>query len=179
MAVKNTYGDMAKLQNWFLVLGILFLFFGMQIMIFPVVSTFALEIMFGILLILMGACEVVLSFMSKGWKGFVFLLLGGLLSLLFGALLLFNPLQGVLALTMLLGLFFLVQGALKLVKSIMLKPDYHWEWIFFDGVITVMLGLLVLLAWPSDARWVIGLFFGIDVFFSGLSFLMLSMAAKK
>jgi len=178
MAGKNV-GDMQKLSGWFLALGVLLIISGFVIMLFPVAGTFAVEILFGILLLVGGIGQVIMSFLARKWSGFFLTLLAGLLYVVAGILLLFYPLQGAITLTLLLGVFLLIAGILKIALSSKIKPRMHYEWLMFDGIITILLGFLILMAWPSDSLWVIGLLFGIDVLFSGLSFLMLSFASGR
>lgn len=179
MAGKNVGTEMQKLSGWFLALGVLLVISGFVIMLFPVAGTFAVEILFGILLLVGGIGQVVMAFLARKWSGFFLTLLTGLLYTVAGLLLLFYPLQGEITLTLLLGVFLLVTGVLKMALSSKLKPRMHYEWLLFDGIITILLGFLILMKWPSDSLWVIGLLFGINVLFSGLSFLMLSFASGK
>ncbi|MFA6530107.1 MAG: DUF308 domain-containing protein [Candidatus Micrarchaeia archaeon] len=117
--------------------------------------------------------------MARKWTGFLFVLLSGILSLIIAAVLIFNPLKGAIALTLLLGAFLFVQGLIKCARSMKLKPNYHWEWLLFDGLLSILLGILIMGAWPSDSVWVLGLLFGIDLLFGGLSMIMISQMVKK
>ena len=177
MAGKNV--NEQKLSGWFLALGILMILFGFIIIIFPVAGTFTIELLFGVLLLVAGLAQVVMAFQARKWAGFLLSLIVGLLYLLAGIALLFQPLAGAVTLTLLLGIFLLMVGLLKLGLSFKLKPRYHHEWLMFDGLLSLLLGILILMAWPSDSLWVLGLLFGINVLFSGLSFLMLSHASGK
>jgi uncharacterized membrane protein HdeD (DUF308 family) len=179
MAVKNVNEEFSKLSGWFLALGILFMLFGFALIILPVVGTITVELLFGLLLLLLGISELVFAFTAKKWTGFVFLILGGLVSLIAGLILLFNPIAGMIALTLFLGLFLIIQGIIKTVRSFSLRKLPAWGWFLFDGLITLLLGILITMAWPSDSIWVIGLLFGIDMLFGGISFIVLSQAAKK
>jgi uncharacterized membrane protein HdeD (DUF308 family) len=178
MALKNAdVAALQKLSGWFTALGVLLILFGFIMIIFPVAGTFTLEILFGILLLIAGLAHVVMSFMAKKWSGFFITLFAGILYVIIGLLLLTYPLKGIITITLLLGIFLLIAGVLKIALSS--KIGAHNEWLVFDGVITILLGLLILIAWPSDSLWVVGLLFGIDMLFAGISFLLLSSAANK
>ncbi len=163
---------------WFFALGMLLLLFGFAVIMFPVAGTFAVEILFGIVLLVAGLTQVVLAFQARRWGGFLFTFLAGLLYLVVGLLFLVYPLQGEITLTLLLGLALLIGGMFKIALAFKIKPDVYWEWLTFDGLLSLLLGALILGGWPSDAIWVIGLLFGIDLLFSGLSQLMIGFAAK-
>ena len=157
-----------------LALGIMMLFFGFAFIIFPVAGTFALEILFGLILLIAGLSQIAFAFTARGWGGFLLTLVAGILYGGVGLLFLFYPMEGVITLTVLLGAFLLVAGILKTILSFQLKPAPAWGWLLFNGLLTILIGLLILSAWPSDSTWVIGLLFGIDMMFGGLSFLVLS-----
>jgi uncharacterized membrane protein HdeD (DUF308 family) len=163
---------------WFLALGILLILFGFAVILFPVAGTFAVEILFGIVLLIAGLTQVVLAFQARKWEGFLFTFLAGLLYLVVGLLLLVYPLQGVATLTLLLGLALIIGGVFKIGLAFKTKLDVYWEWLAFDGIISLLLGALILGGWPSDSIWVIGLLFGIDLIFSGLSQMIIGFSAK-
>ena len=177
MAVGNiTLEEMKEHRAWFFALGVLLLIFGFLMIIFPVAGTFTIELLFGILLLLGGLVQLALAFRTRGWGGFLYVLLIGILYVVAGLLLLGFPVSGVLTLTLLLGAFLLVEGILKMAMAFRLKPEFEWEWLLFGGIIAVLLGVLILINWPSDALWVIGLLFGIDMFLTGLSSVIISLA---
>jgi uncharacterized membrane protein HdeD (DUF308 family) len=176
MAAKN---ELKENAGWFLAMGVLMILFGFTIIIFPVAGTFTVELLFGLLLLIAGITEVVLSFRVRGWGGFFLLLMMGIFSLVVGLTLLMFPIQGVITLTLLLGLFLAATGLLKIIFSFTMKGVDEWGWVLFNGIISVLLGVLIIGAWPSDAAWVIGLLFGIDMVFGGLTSLMFYSAAKE
>ena len=52
-------------------------------------------------------------------------------------------------------------------------------WLFFDGVVTLILAVMIWRTWPSSTEWVIGTLVGVSMLFSGTSRLMLSVAARQ
>jgi len=168
-----------KEWEWFLALGIVFILFGFMIILFPVAGTFAIEVLFGIVLLIAGLMQFALTFQMGGWKGFLIKLLSGILYLGAGLVLLFYPLTGVIALTLFLGMFLVVDGILKVSLSFKLKPKFKWKLLLFDGLITLLLAILIIGGWPSDSTWVIGLLFGINMLFGGITSIVLSLAMKE
>ncbi len=55
----------------------------------------------------------------------------------------------------------------------------HWGWVLFNGIITLILGIIIWRQWPVSGLWVIGLFIGIDLIISGWAWIMLSFAARQ
>jgi uncharacterized membrane protein HdeD (DUF308 family) len=86
--------------------------------------------------------------------------------------------SGALVLTLIMAIYFMVIGILRIISALAMRFP-SWGWVLFSGVITFILGIMIKSQWPATGLWVIGLFIGIDMIFSGWSYVMLSMAAKK
>lgn len=178
MAGKNI-GNLRKQWGWFFALGLLMMLFGFVIIMYPVAGTFTIELLLGLILLIGGLAHIALSLQAKKWGGFLITLLSGIVYGAAGLLLLLYPLEGVITLTLFLGAFLLVTGVLKGALAFKLKPSSSGNWLLFNSIITILLGILILISWPSDALWVIGLLFGIDMLFGGLSSMMLGFAIKE
>ena len=48
-----------------------------------------------------------------------------------------------------------------------------------DGIITLLLGLMIYVQWPSSTAWAIGILVGVSMIMSGISRVMLTLAARK
>ena len=91
-----------------------------------------------------------------------------------GILILWRPLVTAEILTLLMGAFFLVAGLFHIIAPAMISlPD--WGWHVLNGVITLLLGILVLAQWPVSGLWVIGLFVGIELIFYGITWIALAL----
>lgn len=65
-----------------------------------------------------------------------------------------------------------------------LFPDWQiyrqgWGWALRNGPITLLLGIFVWAHWPSTGLWVIGMFIGIDLIFSGWAQVMLASGVRR
>ncbi len=163
---------------WFLLLGILLIVAGTLAIGYDVLATELFVKFFGILLVVGGAAQIVSSFWAGRWSGFLLSLLAGILYVVVGGELAARPGIGAEALTLLLGSFFLVGGIFRVVASMTLRL-HHWGWLMLNGVITSLLGLLVLAEWPESGLFVIGLFVGIDMLFNGWTWVMLSFGLRS
>lgn len=45
----------------------------------------------------------------------------------------------------------------------------RWGWMVFSGIVSVVLGISILVSWPSVTTYFIGLAIGIDLIFDGAS----------
>jgi uncharacterized membrane protein HdeD (DUF308 family) len=121
--------------GWLLALGILMIILGVIAMAAPVVATIAVQIMLGWLLVISGIAEGIHAFMAKGWRGFLLELLSAVLYLGVGILLLVAPLQGALALTMVLAAFLLVEGIFKIITAFRVRDHRGWGWLLASGIV--------------------------------------------
>jgi uncharacterized membrane protein HdeD (DUF308 family) len=133
----------------------------------------------GWLIILAGAVHVVLAFHAHGAGSLIWKLLVGIAYLLFGAYLLVHPLLGVASLTLVLASLFLIEGILDVVLFFKMRSTQGSTWVLIDGIITLLLGLLIYLQWPSSSIWAVGTLVGVSMIISGITRVMLSFAARK
>jgi uncharacterized membrane protein HdeD (DUF308 family) len=118
------------------------------------------------------------ALMSKRWGGHFLDLLIGLLSSAVGLMIVANPRAAAAAVTLVMALFLILGGVFRIALAFAI-PFHHLLWLALHGVISLLLGILILQQWPVSGDWVIGLFIGIDMIFNGWSLIMLGMAAKR
>jgi uncharacterized membrane protein HdeD (DUF308 family) len=164
--------------GWLLAVGILMIILGVVAIGAPVVATIAVQFMLGWLLVISGIAEGMHAFMVQGWRGFLFELLSALLYLGVGILLLVNPLEGALALTIVLAVFLLVEGIFKIIMALRVREHRGWGWLLASGIVSLILGALIWAQWPASGLWVIGLLVGIQLLFTGWALVMLALAAR-
>ena len=164
--------------GWLLAAGILMIVLGVFAIGAPVVATITVQFMLGWLLVIAGIAEGIHAFMAQGWRGFLFELLSAILYLVVGVLLLINPVEGALALTIVLAVFLLVEGVFKIIMALRVRDHRGWGWLLASGILSVILGLLIWSEWPASGLWIIGLLVGIQLLFTGWSLVMLALAAR-
>lgn len=160
--------------GWFLAFGISVLILGIAAVVRAVTATVVSMLFFGWLLIFASAIEVVQAIMVGQWAGFFLHLLAAILFGITGVLMVIRPLISAEVATVLLAMFFLIGGLFQLVGSLAMAIP-GWGWQAVDGLITLVLGLLVIAQWPSSGLWVIGLFVGIDLIFYGCAWIALAV----
>lgn len=170
--------DLQKKWRVFLGWGVLLVVLGIFAMIFSGWATiFTIEFL-GFLLVFGGIFQMVNSWQARRWTGFSLSFLLGILSFVIGALCILKPVASASAITLLLAAFFFVGGLFRMIFSLQHRFE-HWGWMFFNGLIAFLLGILIVAEWPISALWLIGFFVGIDMLFTGLNWIFLSLAAKK
>ncbi len=164
--------------GWFLALGIALVLLGLIALSWSVLATIATVALFGWLLLVGGILSTVHAFMRRRWGGFFIELFAGILYGLVGMMMLANPLEAGLALTLLIAIFLMIGGIFRIVTALMVRFP-HWMWMLLNGVISLLLGVMIWREWPVSGLWVIGLFLGIDLIFYGWSLIMLGLTVKS
>ena len=176
---KISREDLAEHAKGLTVLGILFVVLGVLAVAVPNVATLAVETLVGVLLLFAGCAQLFHAFRPNRWQGFLWDLVGGGVFVLAGGLLLVYPLEGEITLTLVLVLALLAEGVFKLIASLRLRDQGGTGWMALSGLVTLGLGILIGVQWPSASDWVLGLLFGIDLIFGGWTLIMLSSAARR
>lgn len=134
--------------------------------------------MLGWLLVLSGIFGIVHAVQTRGMSGFGWRLLSGILFLLLGILVLVMPLPAVASLALMIGSFLMAGGILGCVFAFRLKPVTGWGWVLFDGVLSIVLALLILIGWPQNSIPFIGLLTGFSLISNGIWRIMLRSALR-
>ena len=156
------------IQNWgwFLAFGLVLMLLGIVAIVRSVAATVVSMLFFGWLLLIGAGIEIVQLIMVGKWAGQFQHVLAAVLFAVIGVLMVWRPLVTAEILTLLMGAFFLVSGLFQLIEPFWIGLP-GWGWHVLDGVITLILGILVLAQWPVSGLWVIGLFVGIWLIFYG------------
>jgi uncharacterized membrane protein HdeD (DUF308 family) len=177
---QNTPADVLRhASTWSIVWGILLVIFGMVAIGSPFLAAVAVSVVVAWLIILAGAVHLVLAFHAHGAGSLIWKLLVGIAYLFFGVYLIMHPLLGVASLTLVLASLFLIEGVLDIILFSKMRSMHGSSWVLIDGIITVLLGLLIYIHWPSSSIWAIGTLVGVSMIISGITRVMLSLAARK
>ena len=169
----------AEKWGWFLALGIVLILVGIAAICFPLVSTIAAKIFLGWLFLIGGVFLIIHAFSAQGWGGFLWSLLIGVLYLIAGGYLAFFPLTGLLTLAILLAILFVAEGIMEIIMAFRVHPSDARVWLLLSGIAALVVGVLIFLGLPSSAGWALGLLVGINLLFSGWSYVFLAMAGRK
>lgn len=179
MTTNTSITETKNSINGSLLTGILLVVLGIAGIAIPAVSTIVAETWLAIILTSAGVTKLVYTFQTRNDDGFIWKLLLSILYIATGVILFFYPLTGVLTLTLLLGSFLLTEGVFELILSFKLKGQPNSPWVLTNAIMTLLLGVIVWLQWPSDAPWLIGTLVGASVLFTGVSRVMLSVKARS
>jgi uncharacterized membrane protein HdeD (DUF308 family) len=169
----------AEKWGWFLAVGIVLIVAGLAAVAFPFISTVAAKIMLGWLFLIGGVVMIVHAFQAPAWSGFLWSLLIGLLYAVAGAYLAFFPLTGLLTLAILLAALFFAEGIMEILMAFRVRPHEGWGFLLLSGIAALAVGVLIFMDLPGSATWALGLLVGINLLFTGSSYVALALAGRK
>lgn len=179
MTANSTADVIRHSSTWSIVWGVLLIALGMLAICSPFLAAVAVNALIAWLILLAGGVHVILAFHVHGAGSVVWKLLVGLAYLFVGVYALMHPVVGVASLTVLIALLFLVEGILDVVQFFRMRSMRGSGWVLGDGIITLLLGAMIFLQWPSSSVWAIGTLVGVSMIISGITRVMFSLAARK
>lgn len=153
-----------------ILLGIVLILAGIFVLGDIAIATLISAVFIGIVAIIAGAFEIIHAFWTKGWGGFAWQILLGVLYLTFGIVLLNQPATGALVITYVLGLLLLLSGVVRVLLSFSHWASHGWI-MLVSGLFGVLAGLVILTGFPITGLWVLGLLLGIDLISHGMAWL--------
>jgi len=165
--------------GWSITLSVLMIVAGILAIIVPPVAGVAVVLLVAWLLVFSGGAHLVFAWHTRTTGGMIWELLLGIVYVFAGAYVLRHPVAGLASLTLFLAIYLFAEGILELILGSRLRPMAGSSWLVFDGIITLILAVMIWRTWPSSTEWVIGTLVGISMLFSGVTRLMLCMAARR
>jgi uncharacterized membrane protein HdeD (DUF308 family) len=182
MYMSNVFGtDVERLRSyrvWYMVQGAVMIALGLAAAVMPIAAAGAVERLLGWLLLLGGALAVAaVLWRGRETAGYWWNLLTGIVAALAGATLLWRPVAGAVALSIILIAYFLSSGVTRILASLTFQREIPraWLWMLGSGVVDVLLAAVVIAGWPASAAWLIGLLVGINLAVGGAALLVAAM----
>jgi uncharacterized membrane protein HdeD (DUF308 family) len=165
----------------FLVQGIIMMVLGAAAVLWPHISTMAVDLYVGWMFLLSGVAGLVTMFVASSVAGFLWSLLTAALTLFIGVLLLWHPVEGAVSLTLVLITFFIVEGVFQIAGAIQNRKAFPdtWGWLLVSGVADLLLAAVLISGWPFTAVWALGLLVGLNLVTSGLAIVMVAVAGRS
>jgi uncharacterized membrane protein HdeD (DUF308 family) len=192
IAMSTGQSDIAKIQSavanalhehWKLYLaeGIALVVLGVIAILIPPIATLAVTIVLGWLFLVSGVIGLFTTFWMRQAPGFWWSLISAVLAVVVGGLLLTRPVSGALSLTIVVVVFFVIEGVASIMFALEHKRELsgRWGWMLMSGIIDLALAALVFTGLPSTAAWAIGLLVGINMVFGGSALIAMALHARN
>jgi uncharacterized membrane protein HdeD (DUF308 family) len=168
-----------KASGWLMAIGVVFIFIGIMAIAEPLVAGLAIVFLVGWLLIIGGGAHFIAAFGGGGaWRAIVQVLIG-IVYVAGGVYFLTHTLLGLGTLTLLLAGIILAEAVFEIVAYFQIRETGGSSWLLMNAILTLLVGGLIWLHWPSSSVWAIGTLVGINLLMTGISRVMFGVAARK
>jgi uncharacterized membrane protein HdeD (DUF308 family) len=162
-----------------MVWAVLLVLAGLVMIALPLEAGLGLAIVFSSLIIAAGILHLIFAVVAGSFGGYLWRTLIGILYMIGGIYFLMHPVRALAAFTVVLGLIFMIEGALQIIAFFGIRALPGAGWMLFDGIVTVLLAILILAHWPSSSDWALATIVGINLLISGTTRFMYLMAHKR
>jgi uncharacterized membrane protein HdeD (DUF308 family) len=163
---------------WYLLQGVLMVVAGVLAFIYPLLASVALIYLLAWVLIVSGAVQAIGLIGARHVPHYWLQLISVVIAILIGVLLLRQPESGLLIMTLLLIVFFMVEGISKVIFALTIRPFPNWGWVFASGLVGIVLGVYLLMNIPVSAEWVLGVLLGIQLICEGAALAYLAWQVR-
>jgi uncharacterized membrane protein HdeD (DUF308 family) len=160
-------------------IGIVAILIGCVAIVIPAVFAVGASIFVGIVLVLASAMLAAAAFTAHGVGSLLARLAWAILTFAVGLWLIVEPHNGSVTLTLVLGIYFLLMGLTRIIVAFLARGQANAGWVGISGLCGLVIGILVLVHFPSSADWAIGLLVGIDLIFAGWTLISVSSVGKE
>jgi uncharacterized membrane protein HdeD (DUF308 family) len=167
------------ITGWFIAMAVFFIVLGLAAIIEPGLAGLAVTLLVGWLLIVGAVAHFITALKGGGTRQVVWQVLTAIVYLFGGVYFLTHLIMGATTLTLLLAGIFLAEGVIEILAYFRTRLQGASRWLLLNGVVTIVLGALIGLQWPSSSVWAIGTLFGLNLLMTGISRLMFGLAARK
>ena len=166
----------ASTARW---VGIFMIIAGLLAVAAPLATGISVTLVTGFLLLVAGVAQVFLVFRSGTMGEAIWLVLLGVIGVLAGAYMLFQPGAALGVLTLFLAGFFVAEGIIEIVAAFRARPVAGWGWFLFGGGVSLLLGIMIWQQFPLSGVWAIGTLIGVRLLMSGVSLVAVGSSIKN
>lgn len=166
-------------SGWLLAEGIVLIILGVLGLGAVALLSLASVIWFGAMIFVGGIVVLIDAFCHQGWRSRLWHILIGVLYVAVGVMTFVNPLVATAWLTLLAGAALVATGVLRLVVAVQSRELPAWRWVAFSGLLSLLLGGMILAQWPASSLWVLGTFLAIELIFQGWAAIALARAIRS
>jgi len=168
-----------KQMGYSMMTGIVLAIFGVIAIATPAVAGTAVVMVIGVVLLVAGVVQFVQGFCEESWSSKLLTMVLGLLAVVCGIGVLGHPILGLTFLTLLLAIFFVVEGIWKIIASFSFRPASGWLFMLASGILGLVLGAIIWSQWPVSGLWAVGILVGVDLLVTGISMIALAMTVRR
>jgi uncharacterized membrane protein HdeD (DUF308 family) len=161
------------------IVGIIMLVCGFLAIGSPLVAGLSVTVFVGAMLIAGGIAQCFLAFQAGALGKGLLIFIMGVLTAVAGFYLLNQPIAGLASITLFLAAYFLVTGIVELVGAFQIRPAEGWGVMLFNGIVTLLLGIMIWRQFPLSGAWAVGILFGVKMILGGWSLIFMGRGVSS
>ncbi|HVZ07329.1 HdeD family acid-resistance protein [Rhodopila sp.] len=173
------YLHLTSKWGWFVALGVALVLFGIFALVDVVAFTIVSVIFIGAMLLVGGIFQIVHAFMTKTWASFGLNLLMGIIYVIGGFLIMQEPVQGSLVITLMVIAALAVGGIIRIMVGFRHREMASWWLLVLSGVISLILALMLYSTFPGSGLWVLGTLIAVELLIQGFTWLQFGLALRR
>jgi len=167
-----------KYSLWYLLQGVLMIVAGFLALVYPLVASVAMVFLLGWILIISGVLQGIGLIGARDVPHYWLSLISAVLAIVIGLLLLRQPDSGLLVMTVLLIVYFMVEGISKVIFALTIRPFPNWGWVLASGIVGIVLAVYLWANMPVSSEWVLGILLGILLVSEGVALAYLAWKVR-
>jgi len=171
--------EVAGKWGWFVTLGVGLLIAGGVASANLFLATLASILYIAVMMLVGGVMQFVHAFTAHDWKRRVLLVLGGALYALSGAIAVYDPIMASVGISLVVGVLLIAAGAVRIASAVQDRNHKGWGWVAASGMLTLIVGSVVVAAWPAIGIWLLGAILTVDLIFQGWGFIAFGLALRS
>ena len=173
------YDHIGARWGWFVALGIVLIALGVFALGDVVAVTLASVVFIGAMLLVGGIFQIIHAFLVRGWGAFAWQLLGGVLYVIGGLLIMDEPVQGSLVVTLFLVAALIVGGVMRVTIGLRHRDMRGWWLLLLGGAVSLIVAVLLVVQLPWSGLWVLGTLIAIELIFMGFNWLQFGLTLRR
>jgi uncharacterized membrane protein HdeD (DUF308 family) len=160
------------------ILGFICIILGILAIFTPGLAGLSTLIALGVIVLIGGIARIIWAFHAESIvKGLLRLALSAL-TIICGILLINHPIFASGVLTIILALYFILDGISEIASGMVYGVKASRFWLLFGGIVSILLGVVIWMQFPFSGVWALGILVGIKLFLVGLTMVMLGSAVR-
>jgi uncharacterized membrane protein HdeD (DUF308 family) len=151
---------------------------GVLALIYPLLASVAMVYLLAWILIVSGGLQAIGLIGARDVPHYWLQLISVVLAIVIGVLLLNQPESGLLVMTVLLIVFFMVEGISKIIFALTIRPFPNWGWVLASGLVGIVLAVFLWANMPIASEWVLGILLGIMLVSEGAALAFLAWQVR-
>lgn len=176
---NHTSIDMGRDWGWLLLLAVVQILGGVLAVAVPIAASFAAVGIIAALLIVTAFLQLIHAFQMNAWPRSVWYGIGAVLYAAVGVVLILYPVTGALALAVLIAVVLIAEGFLRTIFGTLLRPLFGWSWLAMAGLLSIIVGIILLIGWPLTALRLTGLLLGANLLVTGIMNAAFAITARS